>query len=203
MAPAQPDRWDVLASRYDLLTSGLERRFLARHRPWVAERVRGRTLEVGIGTGANLPHYPPGLELVGVERSPAMLEQARARASEHGLQVELVLGDAAALDLPDASFDSVVATFVLCSVADVRAVLVELTRVLRPGGSLLLADHVGSDRRWLWAAQTALDAVTVPVKGEHFRRRPLETVRALGLEVVETERMSLGAMERVHARTPR
>ena len=194
--------WDRLAPRYDELSTSVERRFLAASRPWVAGRVHGRVLEVGVGTGANLPYYPAGTDLTGVERSPAMLVAARDRAAALGLAVDLREGDAMALDLPDASFDSVVSTFVLCCVPDEEVAVRELVRVLRPGGSLLLADHVASDRWWVRGGQALLDLVTVPAQGEHFRRRPLTHVRGLGLEVVETARTTLGALERLHARRP-
>lgn len=195
-------RWDRLAPRYDELSAGLERRFLASSRPWVGARAHGRVLEVGIGTGANLAHYRAGTQVVGIERSPAMLEQAGRQALAVGREVDLRQGDAGALDLPDASFDTVVSTFVLCCVPDEGAALAEMVRVLRPGGSLLLADHVASDRWWVGAGQAVLDLVTVPSGGEHFRRRPLVVVEQLGLEVVETVRTTLGVMERVHARRP-
>lgn len=205
MSGEHEERWDALAARYDVLSAGLERRFLAASRPWVGDRARGRVLEVGIGTGANLPYYRWGQveELVGLERSPAMLDQTRERARELGVPVTLLEGDAGALELPDASVDTVVSTFVLCCVPDERQALREMVRVLRPGGTLLLADHVASDRWWVRAGQAALDAVTVRSAGEHFRRRPLPCVRELNLEVVESVRTTLGALERVHARRPR
>lgn len=200
MTERHAQRWDRLAPRYDELAAGVERRFLAPSRPWVASRVRGRVLEVGVGTGANLPYYPPGTRLTAIERSPSMLERAIRRAADLRLEVDLRHGDAMALPFPDQAFDTVVSTFVLCCVPDERVALSEMARVLPPGGSLVLADHVVSDRWWVRAGQGLLDTVTVPTHGEHFRRRPLEVVQALGLEVVESERTTLGALERVLAR---
>ncbi|WP_151526921.1 class I SAM-dependent methyltransferase [Serinicoccus kebangsaanensis] len=195
-------RWDRLAPRYDQLSAGMERRLLAASRPWVAGRAVGRVLEVGVGTGANLPHYPVGVELTCLERSAAMLAQARRRASDLGLQVDFVHGDAGAMDLPDGAFDTVVSTFTLCCVPDLDLALREMTRVLRPGGSLLLADHVASSRWWVRAGQAAADTVSVPLAGEHFGRRPRAHLGALGLEVLDSERTALGVIERVHARHP-
>lgn len=195
-------RWDRIAPRYDDVSAGLERRLLAASRPWVTGRARGRVLEVGVGTGANLPYYGADIELVGIERSREMLARARERARSLGLEVRLEEGDAGALAFDDDSFDTVVSTYVLCCVTDERRVLAEMVRVLRPGGRLLLADHVVSDRWWVRAGQALLDGVTVPVQGEHFRRRPVTVARQLGLEVVETRRTTLGALERVHACLP-
>lgn len=194
--------WDRLAARYDELSAGVERRFLAPSRPWVAGRVHGRVLEVGVGTGANLAHYPAGTDLTCLERSVPMLEQARGRARRLGLEVAFVHGDAGALEAADDAFDTVLSTFTLCCVPDEEAALAEMVRVLRPGGSLLLADHVVAAPWWLRAGQALAETVSVPVQGEHFRRRPLRVVRALGLEVLATERERLGLIERVHARQP-
>lgn len=194
--------WDRLADRYDEVSAGVERRFLAASRPWVAGRAHGRVLEVGVGTGANLPFYPAGVELVCLERSAPMLEQARRRAAAVDRPATFVLGDAGALAVDDASVDTVVSTFTLCCVPDLGAALAEMVRVLRPGGALLLADHVASDRWWVRAPQALVDAVTVPLAGEHLGRRPAARLAALGLEVVESRRTTLGLIERVHARQP-
>lgn len=202
MSTRHESRWDRVADRYDELSAGLERRFLASSRPWVTGRSHGRVLEVGVGTGANLPFYPDDLDLTCLERSAAMLEQARRRAAELGRPVTFVLGDAGAIGAADASFDTVTSTFTLCCVPDVETALAEMVRVLVPGGSLLLADHVASDRWWVRGPQALTDAISVPLTGEHFGRRPMVAVRRLGLEVVASERDTLGMLERLHARKP-
>ena len=186
------------AGGFDTMMVALER-FFPTSRAWVADRVEGRTLEVGIGTGLNLPHYAPGAELVGLDPEPEMLALARRRADELGRAVTLVEGSAMALPFPDGSFDSVVCTFVLCGVPDDRSAVAEMVRVLRPGGRLLLADHVVATAwpvRW---GQRALEALTIRLSGEHFTRRPSLHVRALDVDVVETERLTHGAVEHVHA----
>jgi ubiquinone/menaquinone biosynthesis C-methylase UbiE len=174
-------------------------RFFPTSRAWVCGRAEGRTLEVGIGTGLNLPHYPSGLDVVGLDPDGRMLDGARRRAADLGHPVTLVEGDAMVLPFPDAAFDSVVCTFVLCGVPDDRAALGEMVRVLKPSGSLLLADHVVAASwpvRWL---ERLVELVTVPTHGEHFTRRPLLHARAMELEIVETERLTYGAIEHVHA----
>lgn len=99
---------------------------------------------MAIGTGLNLPHYPAGIRLTGIEWSPAMLERARQRAATLGRDVDLQGSDARALAFPDGAFDTVVCTFSLCGIPDDRRALAEMVRVLRPGGRLLLADHVAA-----------------------------------------------------------
>jgi ubiquinone/menaquinone biosynthesis C-methylase UbiE len=110
--------------------------------------------------------------------------------------------DAHALPFPDDTFDTVVCTFSLCAIPDEHRAIREMKRVLRPGGRLLLADHIGS-RLWpLWAAQWLLERMTIPLQGEHFLRRPLGVVQAEGFEVLEQERFGTGIVERIAAREP-
>ncbi|MGB3828774.1 MAG: class I SAM-dependent methyltransferase [Ornithinimicrobium sp.] len=191
--------WDRQAPTYDRKMTGVERRMFPQSRQWVCSRARGRTLEVGIGTGANLAHYPPDVELTGIDWSPAMLELARQRADTASQEVTLHQGDATALPFPNDAFDTVVCTFALCCIPDERAAISEALRVLRPGGRLLLADHVVSSRWWLRALQHVADVVSVPLHGEHFSRRPITTVRELGLTIEESARQRAGLIEHVHA----
>ena len=121
-------------------------------REWLAARARGRTLEVGIGGGATIAHYPPDVVLTGIDVSPVMLAAAQARADTLGRTVELRLGNASELEAADATFDTVVCCLVLCTVPDDRGALLEAARVLRPGGHLLAVEHVRSPHRlvrWL------------------------------------------------------
>ncbi len=194
--------WDDHADTYDRGMGALERWVLRDTRSWVCSRATGRTLEVGIGTGLNLPFYPPGVELVGVELSPRMLGLARRRAAEAGIDADLREGTAAALDFPDSSFDTVVSTLALCSIPDDAGAVREMVRVLRPGGRLILADHIESSlapARWL---QRALELWSIRAAGEHFTRRPIRHLYAAGLHIDEQERFLVGAIERVVARKP-
>lgn len=206
MSHPTPERmrrfWDAEARGYDAMMTRAERRFFPTSRRWVCSRAVGHVLEVGIGTGLNLAHYPADVTLTGVELSPAMLDGARRRARDVGRAVKLDQGDAMALPYGDASFDTVTCTFVLCTVPDDRAALAEMARVLRPGGRLLLADHVVATSGWVRALERFVELFTVPLQGEHFTRRPRLHVDRLGFEAVETERRTLGAIEHVHAVVP-
>lgn len=199
------DRWDRQAPDYDTRTAGLERRFLADSRRWMGRRARGATLEIAIGTGANLPYYPDDVTVTGIDMSGGMLAEAAERAADTGARTRLLRADATALPFPADAFDTVVSTFALCSVPDVEATLLEALRVLRPGGRLLLADHVAG--HWpLRLLQYAVDLITVPLHGEHFTRRPLKVMRRLATEdavtIEETERHGFGIIERVRATAP-
>src|SRR6266508_5812936 len=126
--------WDKHARNYDKQMAFWERRLFGDGRQWVCAQASGEILEVAIGTGRNLPHYPRGIRLTGIEFSPAMAELARRQAQQLDVEVDLRLGDAQALDLPDASFDTVVCTLSLCAIPDQRQAVAEMRRVLRPGG---------------------------------------------------------------------
>ncbi len=190
------------AAQYDALMRRLERRFFPDTRAWVCGRASGDTLEVAVGTGLNLPHYPLEVRLTAVDRDPTVLAFAGARARDIGRSVQLGEADASDLPYPDASFDTVVATFMLCEVPDDRRAISEALRVLRPGGSLVLADHVVSTNRAVRIGQQLLEAITVPLAGEHFTRRPSGHLTGHGAQVVDIDRFSFGAVERVHARKP-
>jgi phosphatidylethanolamine/phosphatidyl-N-methylethanolamine N-methyltransferase len=118
-----------------------------------AERIGGRILEVGVGTGASLPDYARTNRLVGVDISEPMLRKAQERVAEHGLNnVEaLAVMDAAHLGFPDESFDVVVAQYVITAVPDPEATLDEFARVLKPGGEIVLVNHIGAEAG-LWRA---------------------------------------------------
>lgn len=190
------------AARFDAMMTRLERRFFPSARSWVCGRARGATLEVAVGTGLNLPHYPDDVQLTGIDLSPEMLDIAHRRAARLGRRVDLRTADALTLPFEDASFDTVSCTFALCEVPDDGAALTESLRVLRPGGRLLLADHVVSTQPLLRAGQHLLEWLTIPLSGEHFTRRPLLHLERLGAAVVESERSLHGAVELVHAVAP-
>jgi ubiquinone/menaquinone biosynthesis C-methylase UbiE len=194
--------WDKHAPRYDRQMQFFDRKLFGDTRAWVCQQATGETLEVGIGTGLNLDRYPDDVSLTGVDLSPAMLDQARDRARRLGRDVDLRVGDAQALAFPDHSFDTVVCTFSLCAIPDDRRAIAEMRRVLRPGGRLLLADHIVSSAPWARAIQWLLDLITVPLQGEHFRRRPLREVGVQGFQIERQERFKLGLVERLVARKP-
>ena len=194
--------WDKHSKTYDGEMRFFDRVLFGDTRSWICQQVGGEVLEVAIGTGLNLEHYPPETRVTGIELSPDMLAIARRRADDLGRQVTLQVGDAEALEFPSATFDTVVCTFSLCAIPDHRRALAEMTRVLRPGGVLLLADHVASSVPVLRATQRVLEWVTIPLGGEHFRRRPLEHVRAAGFRIERHDRFAAGTVERLAARKP-
>jgi ubiquinone/menaquinone biosynthesis C-methylase UbiE len=194
--------WNKQAPRYDRSMGRFDRWVFGNTRPWLCQRASGEVLEVAVGTGLNLPHYPPGIHLTGIDLSPAMLELARQRAADLDMKVVLNVGNAEALDAADGSFDTVVCTFGLCAIPDHHAAITEMIRVLRPGGLLLLADHVPSTNPLLRGGQWLTEKVTIPVAGEHFLRRPFPLIQAAGLVIEAHQRFAAGIVERFAARRP-
>jgi len=190
------------AHKYDRQMRFFERLLFTGGREWVCAQAAGEVLEIAIGTGRNLPHYPPDVQLTGIELSPAMLELARARARELGRQVDLRVGDVQALEFPDESFDTVVSTLTLCTIPDDRVAVAEVRRVLRPDGRFLLLEHVRSRLLPVRLAQRMLDPLAVRFEADHLLREPLEQLQAEGFVVESLERSKLGIVERVAARKP-
>ena len=194
--------WDRKSASYDREMDFLDRRLFADSRRWACSQASGDVLEVAIGTGLNLPHYPEDVTLTGLDLSDRMLGLARSRARDLGRAVTLRQGSAHTLPFDDASFDTVVCTLGLCAIPDHEAAVGEMVRVLRPGGRLILLDHVASSSRLARGVQWLLERVTVPLAGEHFLRRPLHLVQAGGLRVEQRDRFKLGLVERLVARKP-
>ena len=192
--------WDKHSRSYDREMRFFDRVLFKDSRRWVCSQATGETLEVGIGTGLNIPFYPAGVRVTGIDLSEAMLRIARMRASECAQAVELKQGDAEALPFPDASFDTVVSTFSLCAVLDDRRALAEMRRVLRPGGLLLLADHIAGKTWPVRTVQRLLEVYTIPHGGEHFLRRPFNLVQRDGFEIEKRECFNMGIVERLAAR---
>jgi len=192
--------WNEAAPRYDRDIAWFERLLLADGREWVCGQAEGAVLEVAVGTGRNLPWYPADVRLTGIDLSPSMLELARRRAASTGREVALTEADAAELPFPDSAFDTVVCTLGLCGVPDERAALAEMHRVLRPGGRLLLLDHVGSHRGPVLLFQRLLEKLTVRQLGDYLTRRPLPLLAEAGFAVERAERSKAGVVERLVAR---
>jgi ubiquinone/menaquinone biosynthesis C-methylase UbiE len=201
-AARQKRVWDKAAPGYDKQIAFFEKTWFAGGREWLGQRARGRVLEVAIGTGRNLPCYRADVTITGIELSPAMLDIARQRAISLGRDADLREGDAEHLPFGEASFDTVVCALSLCTIPSPVAALGEMRRVLGPGGRLLLLDHIGSTWPPVYAAQWLAERVTIRTAGEHFTRRQLPLVNAAGFQIVETERLKAGTVERIHAVKP-
>lgn len=184
-------RYQRIAPLYDTMEILAERVYSGwRERLW--SLVEGpNVLEVGVGTGKNMPYYPEDVQVTAIDLTPGMLQRARQRAQELEIEVDLHLDDAQDLDFADNIFDDVISTFVFCSVPDPMLGLQELTRVTRPGGRLLLLEHVRSDIPVLGPLMDAFDPL-VQWMGPHINRRTVQSVRDSGWLVERVEDLGAG-----------
>lgn len=188
------------ASKYDREAEFTERwLFGTEHRGWACSKATGDTLEVAIGTGLNLPHYRPEVRLTGVDLTPEMLALAEDRAKDMGRAIKLTEGDADSLPFADRSFDTVVCTYALCSVRDDARAIREMHRVLRPGGRMILVDHIRSSLPPIFWLQWLYEFIPRRTKGEYSTRRPSVHVKPGDFHMEARDRLRAGFIERLVA----
>jgi ubiquinone/menaquinone biosynthesis C-methylase UbiE len=180
-------KYDRIARLYDLLDLPFERSRYQPIRPLLFDGLGGTILDAGVGTGRNMPFYPAGAEVVGIDLSPAMLARATARKERLGIPCNLRLMDARETDFPAARFDAVVATFLFCVLdeADQLPALRELGRITKPDGELRVLEYALSEapvQRFvmrLWAPWVRF------AYGARFDRNTERYVEEAGLDLVE------------------
>jgi ubiquinone/menaquinone biosynthesis C-methylase UbiE len=194
---------DKQAPKYDHQISFFERILFGDGRAWVCSQARGRVLELACGTARNLPFYRDDVQLTGIELSPQMLAIARKRALELGHPADLRQGDVQALEFADESFDTVTCTLGFCTIPDTRAAAGEAFRALRPGGQLLLLEHVRSSVAAVRGGQRLLEPLAVRFEADHLLPDPLDYLPSVGFEIDEVQRSKWGIVERLRAFKPR
>jgi len=191
--------YDHAARSYDSWMKDFDRLMLGQGRSRMCSRARGQTLEVAVGTGANLPHYPPDVVVTAVDLSPAMLALAERRTQNLDLDVTLQLGDAQSLDFPHDQFETVIATLLMSTVPDPRRAAEEMRRVLQPGGRLLLLDFARSPIAPVRWVQHALAPLTERSRFS-LLRDPLDYLEAVGFTLEHVDRFRLGVIQEIVAR---
>src|SRR5262249_26078776 len=146
---------------------------------------------LGVGTGLSLPSYPPGIDLTGIDISPRMLARARRRAAGLGVDADLDVADIEALPYPDASFDTITAACVFCSVDDPVRGLGEAARVVRPDGQVLLSEHVRPRNPVLGRLADLVSPLTRRLVGPELNRRTERNVEAAALHIPEVRRRGI------------
>ena len=157
-------------------------------------------LEVGVGTGKNFPCYPQGAEITAIDFSERMLERARAKADRQKVKVRLLQMDVQNLQFEDNSFDTVVASFVFCSIPDPLRGLAEVQRVCKAGGKVVLLEHVLSANRILGWLMNLANPLTVRIAGANINRTTAENVARSGLKVEQVTDLALGIFKLIEAR---
>lgn len=180
-------RYDRAAFFFDLMESPMEGLKFSGWRARLRERVAGRALEVGVGTGKNMPCYPDDSDISAIDISPRMLKRAQRRAAAFHKPVQLQEMDVQFLAFEDDSFDTVFATFVFCSVPDPVRGLTELRRVCKPGGRLVLLEHMRPGNPILGLVFDTLNPLTVRISGANINRRTMQNIRKAGWRILEEE----------------
>lgn len=189
----------MIAPFYDLISVLVEKFQYQRWRMRLWQRVVGfRVLEIGIGTGKNLPYYLATSEITAIDLSEKMISQAKQAMQRIGTgPIELLKMDAQLLNFPDDYFDNVVATFVYCSVPNPILGLQEALRVTKPGGRLLLIEHMLSDwpiYSWL---MKKLDGTVHWLLGYHIARQTIDNVRKAGWKIDEVISLDMANIHRM------
>jgi ubiquinone/menaquinone biosynthesis C-methylase UbiE len=179
-------KYDRFSRVYDLFETPVEKHLFSFLRKRVWERAGGKVLEVGIGTGKNMPYYPDGAEVTGIDFSRGMLEKAQKRKESLSLgNVKLLQMDIEHMSFGDETFDAAVSTFVFCTVPDPLRGLREVYRVLRPGGRAVFLEHMRSRRFVLNIPLSMMNVFTVPLVGTSMLRETQENIAHAGFRIKE------------------
>ncbi|WP_082235469.1 class I SAM-dependent methyltransferase [Halobacillus massiliensis] len=166
-------------------------------RKTLLQEAYGETLEVGVGTGANLKYYNDHARVTGIDFSPKMLHKAQEKAGHLTGHFELMEMDAQNLKFNDNTFDTVVSTCVFCSVPDPIQGLKEIRRVTKPAGQIIMLEHMRSDVEWQGKIMDILNPIGLKIIGANINRRTMDNIEKAGLKVIRQEQLISSIMRRI------
>lgn len=194
------ERYDRIARWYDLFEMPME---WLRFREWrkrLLKKIYGENiLEGGVGTGKNLPYYPERMRPVAVDLSFRMLRKAKKRAAGIQRDVPLIQMDIQHMGFPEGRYDTVLATFVFCSVPDPIEGLKEMKRVCRPGGKLLLLEHMRSENPVLGLLFDLVNPLVKRITGANINRRTIDNIQKAGWQIRQEEKLFLDIVRLIEA----
>lgn len=188
--PKTAKKYDRFSKVYDFLLNPMEMIGLSKYREKALSLVEGKVLEVGVGTGKNFPYYPRNVEVIGIDFSKGMIEKAEKRKKELGLEnVKLLLMDIQNLEFEDSTFDTVVSTFVFCTVPDPIKGLKEVYRVLKNGGKAIFLEHMKSRSKLLNIPLYLMDPITRTLVGTSMVRETQKNIEKAGFKIEKSENL--------------
>lgn len=174
------NRYNRIARFYDIMDSPMEM-MMSGWRKKLLENAEGKTLEIGVGTGNNIPHYPEHIELTGIDFSERMVAIAREKYGNRK-NVKIVQMDAEDMAFRDNSFDTVVTSCVFCSVPDPVKGLQEIRRVCKNGGRILMLEHVRSEKKVVGKMMDMINFIPLHIYGANINRRTYENLLKAGFK---------------------
>ncbi len=181
-------KYDRAAKNYDTFELPVEKLLFSRLRKKAFGAISGKVLEIGVGTGKNIPHYPRGADVTAIDFSAGMLERAEAlRSKRNLLNVALVNMDAQDLKFQDETFDFIISSFVFCTVPDPLRGLSEAYRVLKPDGTAVFLEHMKSASFLINIMLNGMNLITVPMLGTHMTRETQKNIERAGFKINRVE----------------
>ncbi len=183
-------RYNRIASVYDIFEQPMELMLFKKWRTEVLSSIKGKCLEVGVGTGKNIPFYPDGIDMTAIDFSENMLEKAKFKAETLKKNINFIHMDAQNMDFKDNTFDSVFTTCVFCSVPDPVKGLMEIKRVCKPDGKIIMIEHVRSEKKVIGLIMDIFNPITVNLYGANINRKTVENVKNVGFTQVKVTNLA-------------
>ncbi|TVZ28655.1 ubiquinone/menaquinone biosynthesis C-methylase UbiE [Gillisia sp. Hel_I_86] len=183
------NRYNRVARCYDWMESPMETAKFSKWRRELTRQVTGNTLEVGIGTGKNIPYYPEEVKLTAIDFSKNMLKRAKLKYQDDPRKISFIEMDAQDMIFEDNTFDTVVTSCVFCSVPDPVKGLQEIRRVLKPGGQLLMLEHVRSKQKFLGRLMDWFNFVPLNIWGANINRQTIDNLKKAGFTKMEVNNL--------------
>jgi len=190
--------FDRVARFYDTLNFLVEQ-FASRYRKEILRQAKGNILEIGVGTGSSLKDYPPNEQIIAVDISQEMLRRAKEKLENYGGKIELCRGDLRNLSFRDEIFDTVFTSWVFCSVTDPVKGLVEVRRVLKKEGQLLMLEHVKSENKALGYLMDKLNTLAARLGVGNINRDTVQTLRKVGFKIKQERNLAYDIVKAIVA----